>query len=207
MLAKTYRIETDRLIIRCYHPHDAPLLKNAIDQSLDHLKPWMSWTKYEPESVQAKMDRLRKYRGQFDLGIDYTFGIFSKDEKQLIGSTGLHTRVGDKAREIGYWINANYIGQGFATENVKALVKVGFEIEQLNRIEIRCAPHNIRSQNIPKKLGFLHEATLKKRQEEEDGMWGDVMIWTLFKEDYLNSELRNFELSAFDAAGKRIMIA
>ncbi|MEZ5041133.1 MAG: GNAT family N-acetyltransferase [Saprospiraceae bacterium] len=130
MLAKTYKIETKRLIIRCYEPKDAELLKISIDESLEHLLPWMPWAKNEPESVKAKMERLRKYRGQFDLGLDYTFGIFDKDEKKLVGSTGLHTRGGNNAREIGYWINAKHLKQGYATEAVKALIKVAFEIEQ-----------------------------------------------------------------------------
>ena len=66
----------------------------------------MVWAKAEPEPLAAKVERLRKYRGQFDLGENYTFGIFSKDEKVLVGSTGLHPRIGPNAREIGYWINA-----------------------------------------------------------------------------------------------------
>jgi len=127
-LAKAYRIETERLVIRCYDPKDAILLKNAIDKSLDHLRPWMPWAHNEPESLEIKTARLRKYRGQFDLGIDYVFGIFNKEETILIGSTGLHTRPGEEAREIGYWIHQHHINKGYATEAAKALTIVGFEI-------------------------------------------------------------------------------
>jgi len=38
-----YRIVTDRLVIRCYHPIDAPLLRDAVEASVEHLRPWMSW--------------------------------------------------------------------------------------------------------------------------------------------------------------------
>ncbi|MES2731624.1 MAG: hypothetical protein V4714_07745 [Bacteroidota bacterium] len=48
-MAKVYRIETDRLVIRCYEPSDAEKLKNAITESLDHLRPWMPWAQNEPE--------------------------------------------------------------------------------------------------------------------------------------------------------------
>ena len=92
--AKTYRIETERLVVRCYSPKDAPLLKASIDESLEHLRLWMPWAHDEPESLEKKTARLRKYRGQFDLGIDYTFGIFNEEEDTLIGSTGLHTIAG-----------------------------------------------------------------------------------------------------------------
>ncbi|MEZ5055402.1 MAG: GNAT family protein [Saprospiraceae bacterium] len=162
-LAKAYKIETERLIIRCYHPEDAFLLKKSIDESLDHLLPWMPWAGNEPVSIEKKIDRLRKYRGQFDLGEDYVFGIFNKNEDKLIGSTGLHTRAGEHAREIGYWIHVNEIQKGYALEAAGALTKVGFEIEGLERIEIHCTPANIRSQNIPRKLGYVNEGTLRNR--------------------------------------------
>lgn len=204
MLAKTYKIETKRLIIRCYEPQDAERLKFSIDESLEHLIPWMPWAKGEPESIETKMERLRKYRGQFDLGLDYAFGIFSKDEKKLIGSTGLHTSLDNNSREIGYWINAKHIKKGYATETVKALIKVGFEIEQLERIEIRCAPNNIASQGIPKKLGFFHEGTLKNRTTDTEGKLRDVMIWTMFKEDYLKKDYSNFDFKVFNVINEQI---
>lgn len=37
MLAKTYKIETERLVIRCHQPSDAILLKTSIDESLEYL--------------------------------------------------------------------------------------------------------------------------------------------------------------------------
>jgi len=204
MLAKAYKIETKRLIIRCYRTTDAVLLKKSIDESIDHLLPWLPWAKNEPETIQTKIERLRKYRGEFDLGIDFTFGIFLKDEKALIGSTGLHTRVGENAREIGYWIHANYTKKGYATETVKALTKVGFEIENLDRIETRCDPENVISQCIPQKLGYIYEGTLKNRAKDTDDKQRDVMIWSMFKEDYFKSDLPYFEINAFNVVHERI---
>ena len=166
----------------------------------------MPWAKNEPETVQAKRERLRKFRGQFDLGIDYIFGIFSKDEKTLIGSTGLHNRLDGNARKIGYWINSRYLKQGYATEAVKALMKVGFVIEGLDRIEIRCTTENIASQGIPKKLGFLHEGTLKNRMTNAAGQPEDMMIWTKFKSDYLQEDHSNFYFKAFDIINEEIRI-
>jgi len=205
-LAKAYRIVTERLVIRCYNPKDAILLKTSIDESLEHLRPWMDWAHGEPRSLQSKTDRLRKYRGQFDLGIDYVFGIFNKKEDVLIGSTGLHTRLGEEAREIGYWINANYAGKGYATEATKALTKVGFEVEGLERIEIHCASNNTRSQNVPKKLGYTHEATLRDRVVDHLGNKRDTMIWSLFRSDYLTLPYRKDGLEAYDVSGIRLMI-
>ena len=38
-----YRIETKRLVVRCYDPSDAPLLAESVTESLEHLRPWMPW--------------------------------------------------------------------------------------------------------------------------------------------------------------------
>lgn len=199
-----YKIETERLIIRCYEPKDAQKLKDAIDESIEHLIPWMPWAKNEPETIEQKVARLKKFRGEFDLEQDYTFGIFNKDENILIGSTGLHTRQGEKALEIGYWIRKSQIKNGYALESTKALTKVGFEIAQKQRIEIHCEPNNKESLKIPSKIGYTLEATLKNRTTGTDGTLKDDMVWTMFKEDYEKSDLKHFEIKIFDSTNKKI---
>src|SRR2546429_7509923 len=87
-----YRIETERLVIRCWEPQDAPLLKEAIDSSLDHLRPWMPWAREEPQSLAQKVELLRHFRGRFDLGKEFVVGVFSADEGEVVGGTGLHRR-------------------------------------------------------------------------------------------------------------------
>ena len=48
-----YRIVTPRLVIRCWDPRDAQLAKEAIDSSLDHLRPWLPWAHHEPQTIEA----------------------------------------------------------------------------------------------------------------------------------------------------------
>ena len=55
-------------MVRCWEPRDAPLLKDAIDSSLDHLRAWMPWAQHEPQTLAEKVELLREFRGQFDLG-------------------------------------------------------------------------------------------------------------------------------------------
>ncbi len=92
-----YLIRTERLAIRCWEPRDAPLLKEALDTSLDHLRPWMPWAADEPKPVEEKAELLRMFRGRFDLGEDFVYGIFTRDETEVVGGTGLHTRVGPRS--------------------------------------------------------------------------------------------------------------
>ena len=108
-----YRIEiVDGPVLRCWEPRDAALLKDAVDSSLDHLREWMPWAHDDPQSLDEKVELLRVFRGNFDLGKDFVYGIFSPDESEALGGAGLHTRVGDGAFEIGYWVRASRVGRG-----------------------------------------------------------------------------------------------
>jgi len=205
-----YRIETKRLVIRCWEPADADLLKKAVDQSREHLLPWMPWAKEEPTDLQTKINRLRSFRGNFDLGQDFVYGILDEDESSVLGGTGLHTRIEKTApdfaaREIGYWIHKDHVNQGLATEVSAALTKVAFEIDQVDRVEIHCEPQNVRSAAVPRKLGYKHEATLARRLKNTAGKPRKTMIWTLFASDYPDSPSALAELAAFDVIGRQII--
>ena len=200
-----YRLLTPRLCIRCWNPSDAAALKTAVEASREHLQPWMPWA-HEETSLQDQIDRLRQVRAQFDQGQDFTFGIFNRDESLVLGSTGLHTRLGSHAREIGYWVHVDHVGKGYATETAAALTKVAFVLEGLDRVEIHCDPANLGSAAIPKKLGYPLEATLARRTHWPNGKVEDSMIWTLFAADYPPTPAARLEIQAFDAAGREIVL-
>ncbi len=201
-----YRVQTKRLVLRCWQPQDAPLLKEALEQSREHLLPWMDWAGRIPsDTLQDYIERIRRWRGQFDLGQDFTYGVFDAQESRALGGCGLHTRLGEGAREIGYWIHKDFINQGLATELSAALTRVAFEVLNMRRVEIHCDSRNVRSAAVPKKLGFQLEATLRKRVRDKDA-WRDAMIWTLFAEEYPGSPASKAEMEAFDAIGRRFAL-
>ena len=204
MAGPGYRIETPRLVLRCWNPEDAPLLQVAVEDSREHLAPWMPWAR-EEKTLDQQIELLREFRGKFDLGEDFIYGIFDLGERRVLGGTGLHKRAGDNSREIGYWIHVDHVGQGLATEASAALTKVAFEVDRVDRVEIHCAPANARSAAIPEKLGFVHEATLRQRLPLGDGVVTDRMIWTLLGKEYEGSLPAAAEIAAWDAAGRRLL--
>ena len=199
-----YRIETKRLVVRCYNPSDAPLLAESVTESLEHLRPWMPWVHSEPESIEMKIQRLKRFRGLFDLGQEFVYGIFNPEDTKLLGGTGLHVRSGDSELEIGYWIHKDYINQGLVTESTAALIKVAFELIHIHRLEIHCDPGNFASAAIPSKLGFTHEGTLRAKNRFLDS-WSDSMIWGLLETEYPNSPSSKAEIKAFEANGLQVL--
>lgn len=200
-----YRIETERLVIRCWAPGDAPLLVAAVTDSVEHLKPWMPWAHDEPQPLAARIALMRRWRAAFDTDQDYVYGVFDRDETRVLGGTGLHTRLGPAALEIGYWVHVDFINRGLATELSAALTKVAFEIMDVTRVEIHCDPANVRSAAVPEKLGFVHEATLRARMTQHDGSPRDTMIWSLFLDTYAASPAASAEIAAYDVVGERLL--
>lgn len=205
MSGPAYRVETHRLVLRCWQPADAPLLGEAITASIDHLRPWIPWASDEPRDHGARVKLLRTFRAAFDSDRDFTFGIFDLEEGRVLGGTGLHPRIGAGGREIGYWIRADAVGQGLATEAAAALTRVAFEIDRMQRVEIRCNPENHRSRRVPEKLGFTHEVTLPGQAFDGRDELHDTMVWSLLRVEYPRSVAATAELAAFDVLGGRLL--
>lgn len=199
-----YRIETERAVLRCWNPSDAEILLHAVTQSVEHLREWMPWAKNEPTSLEDKIALLRNWRAEFDLDSDYTYGIFSPDEREVWGGAGLHKRLAGSALEIGYWIRVDLINRGLATEISAALTRVAFAVNNVERVEIHCDPDNVRSAAIPRKLGFTQEALLRRRAFKPDGSHADMVIWTLFLDQLGKSSVADAPVRAFNVLGTEI---
>ena len=198
-----YRIETARLVLRCWEPEDAPLLKDAVDRSLEHLRPWMPWTPDEPEPLDMVYERLRTFRAQYDRDENWIMAVFTPDEERVLGGTGLHPRGGEESREIGYWIAGDATGNGYATELSAVLTRVAFATLEIDRVAIRVDPLNERSDRVPARLGFTKEATLRRRLPQKEGSdLRDVNVWTIFRADLAGSPCEAYDYVAYDALNR-----
>lgn len=184
MKLEALHIETQRLLIRPYVESDAALLKEAIDASLVSLKKFMPWAQFEPTTKADKLALIKERKDKIEKDLDYTLGIFHKENKHFIGSTGLHKRSEKGIFEIGYWQSTQFEGNGFITEACKALCHFAFTKLDAEKIEIYCNVNNIKSAAIPKKLGFDLEYTFRSLQLENDGNRIQKQCWVLFKEDW-----------------------
>jgi RimJ/RimL family protein N-acetyltransferase len=200
-----YRIETERLVIRCYDPaRDAALVKEAVDASIEHLLPWMPWARNEPQTLEQKVELLRRFRGAFDSDEDYAYGVFERDESRQLGGTGLHARGGPASLEIGYFIRADALRRGFATELTAVLTRVAVELCGTARVDIQVEPENEASLGVPRKLGFRHDGTLRSRLDPVDpgGPRRDALLFTMLAEELPASPCAAFAYTAFDVTGK-----
>lgn len=204
LTSTAYRIETDRLLMRCWSPADASVLRACLDDNHEHLRPWIPFMRDEPRNLEQTAEWLRTIRSGFDLRQHYRYAVFDAADESLLGENMLLGRVGPEAFEIGYWSDRHITGRGYATESTCAMIRVAFEIEKARRLEIHCEPENAASAAIPSRLGFTLDATLPKRFTNLDGKTCDLMVWSLFAEDYPATPAAAMNFRAFDCLGRPI---
>ncbi len=77
-------------MIRSWEPDDAPLLHAAITASVDHLRPWMPWIAFEPQTVEERRDLIEQWRNDAADGKDHVYGVFLAETAEAVGGTASH---------------------------------------------------------------------------------------------------------------------
>ncbi|HZT42355.1 MAG TPA: GNAT family N-acetyltransferase [Chthonomonadaceae bacterium] len=173
-----------RVIVRPYRPGDGAALFEAIDESREHLAPWMPWTK-EHKTPDDSEAYARRSQARWLLREDLGVGLWERETGRYLGGSGLHRIQWDvPSFEIGYWIRASAEGKGYMTEAVRLLCRLAFDTLEANRVFIRCDSRNTRSAAIPRRLGFQHEATLRNDARSLSGELRDTFHFAMTPEDY-----------------------
>lgn len=190
-----YAIRTPRTTLRCYDRGDVDAAHAGVIDNVDALRPWMPWIQREPATREERVETLRRFRGRFDLGLEFVYGVFDRGDGEYLGGCGLHPRPSEEILEIGYWIIPARWGQGLATEVAAALTRVGFETLNAPRIELRIAPHNARSLAVATKLGYREEGTLRGVGDVgEDGLSGDLTVFGMLRAELRGSPAEGVEI-------------
>lgn len=198
-----HRIETERLVLRRYTRDDALAIDTVTTRNIAHLRRYMSWIKFEPNTLRERRNFIRRTHAEFDAGTDFTLGIFDLDG-QFLGGTGYHVRHSPARLEIGYWIDAEHEGKGLITEVAAALSHVALELTGASIVDIAHAPSNTRSAKVPERLGFVRQQEPSPDCFDNGVMVPAVMWWATW--DHLKREpLSNFSRPrAFNAYGQEI---
>ena len=82
-------------------------------------------------------------------------------------------RVGVPRFWTGAWLEA-----------VTLLCKLAFRTFGAQRVSIQCEAANTRSANTARRLGFVHEATLRNHSRNTMGELTDTLVFALTPDDY-----------------------
>ncbi len=173
------RVETQRLALRPWLGEDLDAVRAALEESVDHLLPWIPWATAEKPTAEQVRALLAGWIEQRESGSNFIYAIFDRAEGRLLGGIGLYARVGPGSLEIGYWLRRSASGSGFATEAARALAAAAFALDGVRALEIHTSPENLASRRIPEKLGYR----LIETRFGPDGGGRDTLVFGLDRPD------------------------
>ena len=174
-------IKTERMILRKHRMSDAAMMFREIDQDRERLCQWLPWVDKTKSENDSKFN-LEICLSSWESGDLFDYGFYNHDGK-FLGRGGLHSiNWAIPKAEFGYWMTKRGEGHGYVAEAItaieKAFFKMGFE-----RLEVRCDPLNVRSANVPRRLGYKLEAILAN-ESRHNGKLRDTMVWAKLKNEH-----------------------
>ncbi len=173
-----HSFDTARLTIRRAEPGDGPEVNAAIRETWDDLHEWMPWATRRP-TVEESEHYVRRAHAKFVEREDLMFLMLEKGGPTVVGACGLHRMDWTvPSFEIGYWIRARFQRQGHATDAAGALAEFAVRELRARRLVIKCDAENVRSAAVPRRIGFVHEATLRNdKRHHLSGELRDTLVF------------------------------
>ena len=173
-----------RVLLRPPTSGDGPAIWEAVEESRAELRVWMPWVD-ATRTLDDTEAYARRAQAQWLLREELPISVWESETGRFLGNSGLHRMQWDvPAFEIGYWLRTSAQGQGFMTETVALLCDLAFQTLSANRVEIRCDAKNAPSAALPRRLGFVHEATLRNECRDSRGELRDTLVFALTPLDY-----------------------
>ncbi|MFD2920721.1 GNAT family N-acetyltransferase [Terrimonas rubra] len=162
-------------------PEHAAGLLDAVNANRDHLSTFLPWVgamqtveDFERYIQQCQQKTAEKLEQSFVIVVN---GV-------IAGRIGIHhIQPANQSGAIGYWLTREAGGKGVMLNCCRKIVEYGFSVLQLHRIEIKAATHNIKSQAIPQKLGFIREGVLRESERVND-VYFDIVLYAMLQHEW-----------------------
>jgi RimJ/RimL family protein N-acetyltransferase len=181
-LSPRYPICSERLALR-------PLTAGDADAMLAY-RSRADVARYVPFEPMSRADIIQRIGTQWarteltDEGQGLTLGVEVTGTGKLIGDVMLfwHSRL-HAGGELGYVLNPDFGGRGYATEAAIAVLRLGFEELGLHRIVARIDERNDASARLARRLGMRQEACLV-RNELFKGQWSSELDFAMLDDEW-----------------------
>ncbi|WP_369182081.1 GNAT family N-acetyltransferase [Streptomyces sp. Y1] len=170
-------IELDDLTLRRFDGEaDVPELFRVIEESLEHLRPWMPWV--AEHSLGMTTAFLAGRAERWAVGEEFTYAIVQGGA--IVGTCQLYRHEGSSGGglEIGYWLHPAATGRGVATRAARALVAQAFRLPGVDHVDVVHDPANRASGAVPARLGFT-EHLRRPAEAIAPAESGEELVWRI----------------------------
>ncbi len=174
-------IDTPRLILRDFVEEDWRAVLAYQSHPL-----YLRYNHWETRSEAEVREFLAMFLGQQHQHprIRFQLAATLRSDGRLIGNAGVRMPYADARQgEIGYEFAPEHWGQGYATEAAGAMLRYGFEVLRLHRVQANCVAENVASARVLEKLGMQREGRLREN-EWFKGRWWDTLLYAILDREW-----------------------
>jgi len=138
-----------------------------------------------PQTLEQVQTRLQRMRDDIDRGEAAFWVLTDPDADRALAYLGFFRwDAPHQTAELGYVLAPARWGQGLMREVLPVLVRHGFEVLGLHRMEARIEPKNAASIKLVERLGFRQEGVLRDRTLHGDGRREDLLLFGLLRPEF-----------------------
>jgi ribosomal-protein-alanine N-acetyltransferase len=170
-------VATTRLI----SVEDAPLLAELVALNREFLAPWEPIRPDDYFTVDGQRRAIEDVLRQYEQGIGLPHVILENGD--IVGRVTLSNIVRGpfQSCSLGYWVTADRNGRGLATAAVHGIIHEAFLDLRLHRIEAGTLLHNIASQRVLERNGFVRFG-VAPRYLNIAGRWQDHAMYQVLNQ-------------------------
>jgi ribosomal-protein-alanine N-acetyltransferase len=182
------RLEGPHVVLRAPRATDITELRALLIRNSDHLRPWSPSPSPGTNPVGfAELGRsIARHRRDWKVGSAYVFVASLRAPRDpIVGRVALTsvTRGPFQSAQIGYWLDAAYVGRGLMSQAIDLALAFAFDELRLHRVHAAVMPQNGPSRRILSKRCFREEG-YAERYLRIAGQWEDHLLYGLTIEEW-----------------------
>lgn len=178
MSKKRKLVVNDEIVLKELGLEDVETIFETIDTERSYLEEWLPFVEKTLENsyTRSYVEGYLKY-GR----LDFTCTVNYKN--RFVGIIGFkETDPYNKKTEIGYWLSEPFQHKGIITLSCKAMINYAFNEMELNRVQLKAAKGNLKSQHVAERIGFTFEGVERESELHSRG-FVDLLVYSLLKAD------------------------
>lgn len=194
-------LHTKRLLMRKMLPVDCnDMFEYA---SREEVTRYLLWSPH-PTVLTTKL-YLNSIQREYSKGRHREWALICRENNKMIGTCG-YTRIDEENRtaELGYVLNPEYWGYGYACEAANKLISIAFDYLEMERVEIHFMSENVNSMKVGEKCGMKFEGILRHSMFVK-GIYRDIGICSILRDEYYKTHTP-MDYSNFDCSFKKFML-
>jgi ribosomal-protein-alanine N-acetyltransferase len=164
---------------------DAPELLELHMHNREHLRPFDPTRPGSFFTLEGQRAEMRQAEADRAADRGYRFAIVDASDGRVVGVVALSNVVRGvwQNATLGYWVDRDHGGRGFATDAVRRALQFAFGTAALHRVQAAVMPRNAPSIRVVEKAGLRFES-VAPRYLQINGVWEDHNIYAMTAEEW-----------------------